>query len=383
MTQHSPGGATSGGKSCKVLVSHLGRNGGGPKFAYFLFDSLSARESLDVSYLIAAGSDQRRMFEETGRRSLLVPTYETKAQLIVGLPRLLVTALKIRRYIQRECIEVVINSMESIYQGLMAPVAIPRGVRYISCVHDADDHPGDAHWLKRLARFGERLRADEFVAFSRTVADTLSKRKFVGNRIIHETIHGVFGLEEDLRPRTSEPISGTLRVGFLGRLGKYKGLEILCEAIAIVRSRGLDVSASIFGAGPESALATTPLGGNCDWHVGWIKDAEIPRILDSFDILALPYVEASQSGVLAYALARGVPVVAMPVGGLVEQVNGAGCGVVAHSVSAEAFADALAKLLRDGQLRQQLSRNALAAGRSIYSWERVGDDFAKWITRSG
>jgi glycosyltransferase involved in cell wall biosynthesis len=52
----------------------------------------------------------------------------------------------------------------------------------------------------------------------------------------------------------------------------------------------------------------------------WVAEADIPGLIAQADALVLPYREASQSGVIPIAHAMGVPVVAMPAGGLSEQV---------------------------------------------------------------
>lgn len=364
-----------------VLVTHMGSNGGGPKFHYHLFSALHCRDDINAHYLITESADNKVLFEATGAPHLIASTYTSKLGLILGLPKLLVTALRLRSYIRRNSITVVINSMESIYQGLIAPIAIPRGVTYMSCVHDLVDHPGDEHVVKRVARWGERRRATEFVVFSRAVRGALEASSFRRGRSVRETVHGAFGTLSspsaiaDLRKGESSVV----RIGFIGRLGKYKGLDILADSIRILRSRGLAVEGSVHGAGPEATLASTELGANLSWSIGWIDDEDMPRILDSFDILALPYTEASQSGVVAYAIARGLPIVVTPVGGLPEQILGASCGLVASGVSSTDFANSLEELVLNPNLRLLLGSNGLEASRTAFSWERVGNDLARWL----
>lgn len=365
----------------RVLFTHLGSTGGGPKFHFHLFSSLLGRKGVEPHYLISRGTDNYSLFAATGAPHLILPTYSTKVGLIAGLPRLCFSSLRLRSYIKRERISVVINSMESIYQGLIVRFAIPRGVTYISCVHDAVDHPGDEHIVKKVSRHGERRRADQFIVFSAAVRQALEKQPFVSGRPIRETVHGVFG---DIAPLEDSPVVNaskprSLRIGFVGRLGKYKGLDTLADSIRILRSRGQDVEGHVYGAGPEAVLSSTEAGSVLKWHVGWIADEAFSDILDSFDILALPYKEASQSGVIAYAMSRGIPVVVTPVGGLGEQIEGASCGVVARSTSAHDFADALDVLIGNAELRRRCRENALEASRTIYSWTRVGDDLANWL----
>lgn len=371
---------TTGSTKVKtILISHLGSSGGGPKFTYHLFRALSGKSGVDAHYLISNGADNRGHFEQTGTPGITIPTYSTKLGLVAGMPRLLVSALRVRSYIRRNSISVVINAMDSIYQGLFAPLAVPKGVKYISCIHDADDHPGDEHIAKKLSRWGERRRADEFVVFSLAVADALRRRKFVGSRPVRLTVHGVYGSETAPVPRALEESNGEVRVGFLGRLGKYKGLNVLNDAIGILHKRGVNVSAWVYGAGPEASLASSAGGANLNWSVGWIDDDKIPGILDSFDVLVLPYIEASQSGVIAYALARGLPIVVTPVGALGEQVTQAKCGLIARSTAPEDVADSIECLVSDPVLRRKLGENALAASRTTFAWETVSEDFVGWL----
>ena len=59
------------------------------------------------------------------------------------------------------------------------------------------------------------------------------------------------------------------------------------------------------------------------------------------DVLVLPYIEASQSGLIPIARALGTPVVVTPVGGLPEQVIHGASGVVAQRVTPAAVAEAI------------------------------------------
>jgi glycosyltransferase involved in cell wall biosynthesis len=84
-----------------------------------------------------------------------------------------------------------------------------------------------------------------------------------------------------------------------------------------------------------------------------------------------PYRSATQSGIVAQAMAHGKPCVATPVGALPEQV-GAG-GWIAREASAEAFAASLAQAL-DGD-REAKARAAHAIARAV--WEH---DYWGWLS---
>jgi glycosyltransferase involved in cell wall biosynthesis len=53
----------------------------------------------------------------------------------------------------------------------------------------------------------------------------------------------------------------------------------------------------------------------------WLSDREIEDLISSHSLVVLPYIEASQSGIIPLANALGVPVVVTPVGGLASQIK--------------------------------------------------------------
>jgi glycosyltransferase involved in cell wall biosynthesis len=162
-------------------------------------------------------------------------------------------------------------------------------------------------------------------------------------------------------------------IGFFGRLSEYKGLRLAHEAVEILRAAGRRIRFEVVGDGADPALArmTHP-----DDHVevGWVDDRTIPEILDRFDVLALPYLEASQSGVFAYAAGRGLPMVVTPVGGLREQAESSGAALVADAVTADAVADRLTELLDDPARYLAVSTAGVTAAAGSHSWARTARD---------
>ena len=98
----------------------------------------------------------------------------------------------------------------------------------------------------------------------------------------------------------------------------------------------------------ESRIAATGLGANIKVFNRYIDDEEVPRFFSAADVCVLPYKSATQSGITGISLHFEVPVVATPVGGLAESVEGPGIGVMAREVSPEAIADAIRALYAAG-----------------------------------
>ena len=111
----------------------------------------------------------------------------------------------------------------------------------------------------------------------------------------------------------------------------------------------------------------------------WLDDKEIAPLLARYDAMALPYIEASQSGVAAVAFGSCMPVIAMPSGGLAEQVIEGRTGVIAGEVTARAFADAIRRVAVNPSMYAQVSRSLQdgAKGRSMGTFiERLLEDGA-------
>jgi glycosyltransferase involved in cell wall biosynthesis len=73
----------------------------------------------------------------------------------------------------------------------------------------------------------------------------------------------------------------------------------------------------------------------------------------------LAHIEASQSGVAASAVGAGAPIVATPVGGLLEQVVDGETGLLAARPDADALADALRRLITTPGLHASLAMGAM------------------------
>ena len=114
----------------------------------------------------------------------------------------------------------------------------------------------------------------------------------------------------------------------------------------------------------------------------WLEDDEVPGILARYDAIALSHIEASQSGVAAAAFGNCMPVVAMPVGGIAEQVVDGRTGVLAHRTSARSFADAIYRLATDPELYARISAH-LSATAEDRSMARFVDELVSEIERIG
>lgn len=195
-------------------------------------------------------------------------------------------------------------------------------------------------------------------------------------RVIH---HGAF---DHLRrvpaaelPRELGAVSGQV-VLFFGLLRPYKGIEVLLDAWRTLAGTSERAELWIVGR-PRMAvdrlLAQGPSGVR--WVTRFVSDAELAACFRRADIIVLPYLRTERfdfSGVLATALAFGKPAIVSDVGGFAE-LAGARAARLVPAGDPHALAAAIAMLLADHQLREELASGARAAAEGAYSWRAAAE----------
>lgn len=157
----------------------------------------------------------------------------------------------------------------------------------------------------------------------------------------------------------------SILVGYVGRIGWVKGLDILVRAAkqAIVvnpRIHFVVIGGPLFGehAYAESItqqVKSSGLGQN--WHpMGYYADAS--QRLHDLDCLVLPSRRESLPRVLLEAGMAGVPVVASRVGGIPEVIESGVNGVLVEPEDPGALADALLSLLGNQDRARLMGENA-------------------------
>lgn len=317
-------------------------------------------------------STQNELFEEFSflRDHLFaIDTGQSRCQaLLTG--RVVAAARMLRNRFASDHTSAIISLMPHIWSPWMTPVIQRSGIRHVAVVHDAHGHPGDLSGLATPWLLREAAAADHIITLSQAVAGQL-----VARGTPKEKLSVLFHPDLSYGP-IAGPISnhaGPLRILFFGRILRYKGLELLLDAIESLRARDVALSLDIYGEGrikTATRARLSALGAKVENR--WLDHREFKEILSCYDLVAVPHIEASQSGVVAAAFGAGLPVVATPVGGLVEQITRDVTGVIADSVTASALATAIRKVADDRALLARLQRGVIAQ-REERSIERFFD----------
>jgi glycosyltransferase involved in cell wall biosynthesis len=236
-----------------------------------------------------------------------------------------------------------------------------RGIPIVYVIHNDKPLLGDYFPVYQSALQRLLLRqASHVVVLSdfvrRHIATTDRIRSGTGCTLIPLGAHDV-GASHGARPLRE----GEVRLLFLGRLLRYKGLSMLADALEPLRDLP-GWRLTIAGMGPEAESVQTRFGHFPQVKVDWVRElseTDIDALLASHDVLVCPYIEASQSGVLTEALYHGMPSLVMPVGALPEQINFGEGGWVAPSASCEGLRETIRMILAEPA---SIRRASLAAG---------------------
>lgn len=166
---------------------------------------------------------------------------------------------------------------------------------------------------------------------------------------------------------------------FFGRINAYKGLRVLLEAWEQVTASCPDAKLVIAGRGHDlpayrERIRNTP---RCQLVDRFIPSEEVAQLFTQCSIVVLPYIEATQSGVLATAIAFGKPAVVTRTGSLPEMVEDGQTGFVVEPNNAQALAHALIRLLQNDNLRQSMSQNVQQIAEKSLSWKSRADQTRK------
>lgn len=174
-----------------------------------------------------------------------------------------------------------------------------------------------------------------------------------------EVVHSSLDLPQLAFVRSDRPPNKLLSVG---RLVPMKGFDLLLAALAQLRSRGVEVSCTIIGEGPErgrlEALRTTLGLESLVEFPGAMPQSEVVRHMGDSTLMVLPCIVAPNGqsdgipNVLMESMATGLPVISTRISGIPELVEDGVNGCLVPSGDVSALAAAIEALLQDPARRE-------------------------------
>ena len=340
----------------RVMFLYLGRRGL-TQFALEVARAAMADPTMSATISISRQNEDFDAFAEFGDALFPIVTFPTNLGAMTQAWRLPLIRQRFAARIKQDRTQVVIELMPHVWSSVLAPSIRAAGARYVTIVHDADVHPGDyrTSWVKMLLDRA-KLKADLVLTLSEAVTGRLAATGRIPRAKLFTLFH------PDLRYTSASarqpPLPGApLRLLFMGRIMPYKGLPLFLDTVEMLREQNIPIEIGVFGEGPlgTSAARLETLGAEVVNR--WLTEMEIASVLPSYHVMVLSHTEASQSGVAATALGCGMPIVATPVGGLIEQIVDGQTGLLALRADSPSLAQAIKVLAENPQLYRAICLN--------------------------
>jgi glycosyltransferase involved in cell wall biosynthesis len=189
------------------------------------------------------------------------------------------------------------------------------------------------------------------------------------------------GVDKPETPRGARR-PGPVRIFSMGSISPRKAHHVLVEALA--RIEDLDWTCAIAGGlerEPEVAealigqIAMLGLGERVKL-VGEVDEDQAARLYADADIFALASVYEGYGMVFAEAQAHGLPIVATT-GGAIPEAVGDDAGLLVPPNDAEAFAEALGRLISEPELRRKAAEASAEVGAGLPGWNQTAALVAK------
>ncbi|MBI4502341.1 MAG: glycosyltransferase family 4 protein [Gemmatimonadetes bacterium] len=205
-------------------------------------------------------------------------------------------------------------------------------------------------------------RADRVVVACDALRRDVTERYRVPPERVITSFHGTL---DNLVYPDLETSGRDIDVLFFGRLESYKGVDVLVEAVRILRARPAtqDLRVTIAGTGPfrvPPAPGTTLLNR-------YVPDRDLAQLVARARVVVMPYRDATGSQVPQTAFTYGTPVIASAVGCLSEYVRDGMNGLLVPPNDPGSLAGALQRLLGDTALWAKFSAGAREAARETFS----------------
>jgi len=238
-------------------------------------------------------------------------------------------------------------------------------------LHDLDPHVGTLYgpllyvWNRRVLRLAENILVHGVCYRDRLLGMGASAGRVTCTPLLHLFLgHTWLGELE----RLAQAVRYEPCVLFFGRLERYKGVDHLLTAWAMMDGRdGHDARLVLAGPGDLDRLWSGPLPPRVEVHNHLVDDQEAVDLFRRCGLLVLPYVDATQSALIAAAYYFHKPVVVTCSGALPEYVEEGRTGHVVEPGHPPTLARCLEAMLDDPARLAHMG----AAGRAWYDAQRA------------
>lgn len=367
-------------KNKTIVVNYTGRKGGGAVYAFEMTKGLIAN-GCKVHAIISKDVENIKSWQKLNLDSLiLLSTYSNSFNFAINTFNFIL----FKSYILKKRFTNI--SIDAVYVPMIQPWtgiinSIFTGKQKIVTVHDPKPHSGSNVLFNYLCK-KNAMQADDIIILSESFKQYVEKVYHKNSKNIHVIPHGIFNFYRKIATNYCSIHYDKTKINFLffGRITKYKGLHVLAEAYRKLSEEYDDITLTIVGNGnfDEYRAEYNDLKDvriiNC-----WIKDEEVAGFFNGSNIVTvLPYLDATQSGVIPIAMEYESLIIASNTGGLSEQVKDGETGYLFEAGNSTELYKKMKYVTEKYSEQSTMIKAAKKHIRSL-SWDKLSNNIIKII----
>jgi glycosyltransferase involved in cell wall biosynthesis len=240
-----------------------------------------------------------------------------------------------------------------------------------------EKRPGDYLFTRYFLR-----ACDAFITMSEKVLADLSRLE--DKKPVMQVLHPLYDnfgdivLKEDARRKLGLQPDDRI-VLFFGFIRNYKGLDILFDAMKIIKEKATGIKLLVAGEFYEDEkpyleqIEKNQLGDSLILRTQFIPDSDVKYYLSAADAVVQPYRNATQSGVTPLAYHFEKPMIVTNVGSLPSLVPDYKTGIVCEPDAASIAA----AIMRFYELGENYFIPHLRSEKEKYSWNKMTEAIIK------
>lgn len=362
-----------------IIVPH----GFEPNYTLGFVKGLAAN-GVDLS-VISSDTDERRLLENDIPNVNLRGSQDHSRPLMAKVVNLLRYYIYLLLFLIRDRENIVhftglFGNTSILFDGIVLNICFKLlSSRYVYTVHNVLPHNKEnSRFFRLIYRLIYRI-PDKLLVHTKLAEQHLIEQFSVSERKIHVIS---IGMNEEMPVTGLTKRESRIRLGFksgdriilfFGKADEYKGLDILIEAFdrLAMPSTKLLISSWFPNLSYRhqilSAIDASRSKEDIYLNEGFIPNEEVEVFFKSANVLALPYRNIYQSGVVFLCFNFGLPIVATDVGSLREFVE-EGMGVITETNDIDGVAEGLRRFFNN---QHHFQHDEIAKRGQKYKWEKI------------
>lgn len=375
----------------KILINYTGRTAGGPVYAYEMTKAL-VNNGAYVCAIISASICNLSDWEKLPIKLYKIKTYNSKFEFLFNTIKFcLLERRKLKKELFAESFDFIYVPMATYWTGMINRIFPNVPVCYT--IHDPVMHSGEGIF-NRIAfkQYSyDMYKARWLIVLSKRFIIPVSKIYAKEMENILYIPHGAFWEYKKYMVNQKNPIvkydDDSVNFLFFGRIEKYKGIDILLQAYKRLEKENIcRISLTIAGKGDLSKYRSIiDELNNVNVINRMILDSEISSLYAGNNIITvLPYIDATQSGVIPTAQIFNSLIIASDVGAIAEQLDGGKLGILIPCKSIEALYVAMKNILLDvnDTKYEEMKKNGQIFVKNL-NWNVLGKKLLNAISSDG